>query len=333
MPTRPLREDRPKMQRALDAWTAADHNYAAGANSLGMPEGTFRHQVNTALAEGLQPFVTPPKPRIRVPARSTYQAMPNAFGKAVRVFVWGCAHDSPNIPDKSRFRHAGMLAAELAPDFIVDLGDSLDLDSLSMHAPLGSVDDQQRPAFLTEIASVEEAYGEFHATAPPADEIPRYRLKGNHENRADRFEASNPTAAGVYTLPLSQVFARYGWSEKQYREWLFLEGVGFTHAPINSMGREYGGKTAENQIINETTFSVVWSHIHRGHFARRAKIGVGNGLQSYNTGTFMPQGLVKPYAGLSQTGWTYGVSELTLRDGQIESARNWSTLELSERFA
>lgn len=320
------------MQRALDAWAAADHNYAAGAKSLGLAEGTFRHQVDTARAEGLIPFVVPQKPRIRVPARTTNQAMPNEYGRAIRVFVWGCAHDAPSIPDKSRFRHAGKLAAELAPDFIVDLGDSLDLDSLSTHAPLGSVDDRQRPGFLTEIESLEEAYGEFQATAPPPSEVPRYHLKGNHEHRADRFEANNPTTEGVYTLPLAQVFARYGWCEKQYREWLFLEGVGFTHVPINSMGREYGGKTAENQIINETTFSVVWSHIHRGHFARRAKIGVGNGLQSYNTGTFMPQGLVKPYAGLSQTGWTYGAHELTLRDGQIESARNWSTRELAERF-
>jgi hypothetical protein len=32
------------------------------------------------------------------------------------------------------------------------------------------------------------------------------------------------------------------------------------------------------------------------------------------------------------TGWTYGITELTLRDGQIESARTWSELELRERF-
>lgn len=321
------------MQRALDTLARFDGNQSAAARDLGIDRKTYINHVEKGRLAGLAPNVAPPKPRIRIPARSVYQPMPNEFGKPVRVFVFGCAHDSPSIPDKSRFRHAGRLAAELDPDFIVDLGDSLDLDSLSMHSPLGSVDDRQRPGFLTEIASLEEAYGEFHDTAPSPDVVPRYHLKGNHCNRADRFEANNPTTEGVYTLPLAQVFARYGWTERQYREWLFIEGVGFIHVPINASGKEYGGKTAENQVLNETTFSVVWSHIHRAHFARRAKIGVGNGLQSYNTGTFMPQGLIKQYAGLAQTGWSYGVSELTLRDGQIESARYWSTRELFERYA
>jgi hypothetical protein len=43
-------------------------------------------------------------------------------------------------------------------------------------------------------------------------------------------------------------------------------------------------------------------------------------------------GMIKQYAGLSQTGWTYSIHELTLRDGQIESVRSWSVLELAERY-
>ena len=65
----------------------------------------------------------------------------------------------------------------------------------------------------------------------------------------------------------------------------------------------------------------------------RPKFGIGNAIQVYNTGSAMPQGYLKAYAGLSMTGWTYGFSELTLRDGQIESARYWSERELSERYS
>jgi len=331
MPTRPL--TREQMQEAVDAYHDAHGNASEAARNLRMDRGTFTNRLEKAQLDGLQPHVQPEKPRIRVPARSTYQPSPDAFGRPIRVFVWGCAHDSPLIPDKSRFRHAGMLAAELTPDYIIDLGDSLDLDSLSVHAVPGSVDDRARPGFLSEIESLTDAYGEFNATAPSSDSIPRYHLKGNHEHRADRFEANNPASMGVYTIPLSQVFARYGWTERNYREWLFLEGVGFIHVPINGMGREYGGKTVENLVMNETTFSIVFSHTHKHHFARRPKIGIGNAIQSYNTGSFMPQGYIKQYAGLATTGWTYGVSELTLRDGQIESARYWSEKELAERYA
>lgn len=332
MPTPPLKNDRPKMQRALDAWEEAGHNYEAGAKALGLPAGTFRHQVNTALEQGLAP--TPRvKPRIRVPARSEYQPVPTALGKTVRAFVWGCAHDSPMIPDKSRFRHAGMLAAELRPDVIVDLGDSADFDSLSTHAAPGSKDDRAKPAFLTEIASLEEAYGAFHETAPSPEDVPRYHLDGNHCYRADRFEALNPATEGVYTIPIQQVFARYGFSTKKYREWLFIEGVGFIHCPINNMGREIGGVNANQTVARETTFSVVWSHTHKREVINRPKFGIGNQITVFNSGSMMPQGYIKAYAGLAMTGWTYGPSELTLRDGQIESVRSWSVKELAERYS
>lgn len=330
MPTPPLKFDHPKMQRALDAFEEAGHNYTQGARILGIPQGTFRHQVTTAIEEGITP--TPRiKPRIRVPARSSYQPTPSTFGKAVRVLVWGDAHDSPTIPDKSRFRHLGMLASELQPDFIVDVGDSLDLDSLSTHAFPGSMDDRARPAYLTEIASLTDAYGEFNETAPSADVIPRYHLDGNHCYRANRFENANPSTEGVYTVPLQQVFARYGFTASQYREWLFLEGVGFTHAPTTGMGREVGGINANQTVSRETTFSVVWGHTHKREVINRPKFGIGNSITVFNTGSMMPQGYIKQYAGLAMTGWTYGPSELTLRDGQIESVRSWSVKELSER--
>lgn len=321
------------MQQALDALAEFHGNQSAAARSLSLDRATFRHRVQAARNAGMEPRPPTEKPRVRVPARSVWSELPPPVSKATRVVVFGCAHDTPSQPDKSRFRWAGQLVRDLMPEFVVDLGDSLDLDSLSGHAAPGSADDRARPAFLAEIASLEEAYGAFDAAAPSADEVPRYRLKGNHENRADRFEAMHPASIGVYTLALSQVFARFNWTERQYREWLYLDGVGFTHAPINGAGREYGGKFAENQILNDATHSIVWSHTHKRNFVQRPKIGVGNAIQVYNTGSMMPFGHIKQYAGLSTTGWTYGVSELTLRDGQIESARYWSLRDLAERYS
>jgi hypothetical protein len=321
------------LQRTMDAIAAAGGNKAAAARNEGIPLSTLKSRVQEAQTRGITANQPRVKPRIRVPARAVYQPLPNEFGKPVRVLVWGCAHDAPNIPDKSRFRHAGLLAAELCPDFIVDLGDSLDLDSLSHHAKPGSVDDHQRPFFRAEVESLTEAYAAFHEAAPSPEEVPRYHLHGNHENRARRHEQDNPAATGVFTTDIDQVFARMGWTIKAYREWLFIEGVGFTHCPINMAGKEYAGKTAENTLLNESTFSVVWSHTHKMQLAHRPKVGIGNAIQSFNSGSFMPMGLIKQYAGLSTTGWTYAAHELTLRDGQIESVRTWSERELHERFA
>lgn len=321
-----------QMQQAIDAYERNHHNKAAAARDIGLKENTYRNRLLAAQQSGLEPHKPPPKPRIRIPARSFYKPQPDSHGKSVRVMVFGCSHDSPLIPDKSRFLHMGRLAADLQPDYIMNLGDSLDLDSLSTHAMPGSADDFERPAFRREMESLDHAESEFNRDAPSASEIPRLRVKGNHEYRAERFESLNPTAQGVFTLEIDQIFARYGWTTKQYKEWVFIEGVGFTHVPINAAGREYTGQNPSNMIANHTTFSVVWSHTHKGEFINRPKIGVGNGIQIFNTGCSMPQGYIKKYAGLSTTGWTYRCNELTLRDGQIESARSWSMLELQEKY-
>lgn len=320
------------MQSALDLGAEHDWNWTAASRASGIDRSTLRHRADKARNAGLIALHKPPKPRIRVPARAVYQPTPDNYAESVRVLVWGCAHDSPTIPDKTRFANAGKLAAHLEPDYIVDLGDTMDMDSLSTHAMPGSVDDRERPFFKAEIASLTDAIFAFNEHAPSADDIPRIHLHGNHENRAWRFENNNPTSQGVFTTEIDQVYARFGFTVKAFREWLYISGVGFTHAPINGMGREVGGVNANQTVAREATHSVVWSHTHKREFIERPKFGVGNSIQVVNSGSFMPQGYLKAYAGLSMTGWTYGITELTLRDGQIESARTWSELELRERF-
>lgn len=320
------------MQEALDAFAATSGNITAAAISLGLSRTTYRHRLDKAHASGITPRQPSVKPRIRVPARSVYKPVPEEFGNAIRVMVFGCAHDATDIPDKVRFANAGRLACRLRPDFVVDLGDTLDLDSLSRFAAPGSQDDRDRPFFRAEMDSLTAALSAFREHGPDPDEIPHYHLHGNHEYRAARYEAANPMAQGVFTTALDQVYARFGWTVKPYREWLFLDGVGFIHAPINGVGKEVAGKFPDQIIAQETTFSVVWSHTHKNVLVNRPKFGIGNSLRVYNTGSFMPQGYVKSYAGLAMTGWTYGVSELLLRDGLIEAHRYWSELELRERY-
>ncbi|WP_299347637.1 helix-turn-helix domain-containing protein [uncultured Maritalea sp.] len=321
-----------QLQLAADAIARNHGNKAAAARELGIHPNTFRNHAEQADRKGILPDIPKAKPRIRVPARSSYTPEPEFHGEAIRVMVYGCSHDSPSIPDKSRFTNMGRLAAHLEPDYIVNLGDALDLDSLSGHAMPGSVDDFERPMFKREMDSFELANSAFNQDAPSGDEIPRYHLMGNHEYRADRFENMNPTAQGVFTGEITQILARYGWTIRKYKEWLYLNGVGFTHVPINMAGKEYTGQNPSNMIANHSTHSVVWSHTHKGEFLNRPKIGIGNSIQVFNSGCSMPQGYIKKYAGVSQTGWTYRCNELTLRDGQIESARSWSILELQEKF-
>jgi hypothetical protein len=46
----------------------------------------------------------------------------------------------------------------------------------------------------------------------------------------------------------------------------------------------------------------------------------------------MPFGEVEKYTGLAMSGWSYGVVELRIRDGEILSVKNWDMLELSDLY-
>src|SRR5690554_6354699 len=119
------------MESALDLGAEHEWNLMPLGHDCATDRSTRRAQADNARSAGPIPFVRPPKPRIRVPARSVYQPTPDNFAGSVGFLVWECAHYSPTIPDKTRFANAGKLAAHLEPDYIVDLGDTMDMDSLS----------------------------------------------------------------------------------------------------------------------------------------------------------------------------------------------------------
>src|SRR5690606_29922666 len=123
MSARPL--SREELQRTVDAWAAHGNARGPTALALEITSSALGSRLSQAKSLGIAPTVTPgndihrsAKPRIRV-------QVPKADGTPIRVLAIGDAHDSPEIPDKSRFRWMGQLAAEEKPDWIVQIGDFL----------------------------------------------------------------------------------------------------------------------------------------------------------------------------------------------------------------
>jgi hypothetical protein len=129
------------------------------------------------------------------------------------------------------------------------------------------------------------------------------------------------------------MFARYRWKTTPYKHWLFFEGVGFSHVPISIMGKPIGGRYPENTIGNQATHSIVFGHTHRNNNVTVPKIGINNAITITNLGSAMPHGYLPSYTDGCTTGLTYGVHELRLRGGRVESDSFISMLELKERFA
>lgn len=267
------------------------------------------------------------RPRIRVKAHSESSDAP-----IYKVCAIGDLHDSPHLSDKSRFTWIARHISETRPDRIVQIGDWASFDSVSRHDAPGSINQKLRPSIAADFESLEESLSLIWKELGDIA-IPRDITLGNHEERLLRAEGATAEMVGLLWPKLHETFARYGWSVHDPYKYLYIGSVGFTHVPLNTMGRPYGGKTSENQIINDTTVSLVYGHTHRANVVSRPKIGPIPKLTVLNLGSAMPDGHVEPYAQTSLTGWSYGLFDLAIQAGQIIGHHFVSMSELQEKYA
>lgn len=342
MPPPPISPEKMKqaieaLQAALDAgyrYNGIPSAFQKAAQSIGLDHGTLRHRVYKAQKAGFtvkipdaEPEPVPEierlaKPRIRVQATSSSDA------PVYRVLGIGDAHDNPGLPDKSRFKWIARHAVATKPDYIVQIGDFADFNSLSRHDAPGSLPQKLRPSYANDMASLEEALAAIHKEAAG---MRLHVTLGNHERRVYRFEQGTAEIEGSLWQPLLDLFARYGWRTHDEGEFLFIGGVGFVHCPRTLMNREYGGKTL-NAIANDAVFSLVFGHSHRGQLIHAPKIGPVQSVSICNLGTCLPTGYVAEYAKVAMTGWSYSIWDLTLQGGRITGHRVISMDELERMY-
>lgn len=267
------------------------------------------------------------KPVVRLKAGSSL--LPE--GPAHRCVVIGDAHDSDELPDKSRFKWFGKHAAEYQSDYVIQIGDWGTFDSCSQHEPNDSIRGKLKPSFLQDRDSLEASLEAFNDGAKGFKGHRRI-TKGNHENRVPQFEDANPETEGLMGSSIDSLFQKHGWQVTEYGQFLFIGGVGFTHVPLNQLGKPYGGKNPETQIANDATFDIVYGHTHKDRNHKAPKIGPQNYVRVLNIGCALPYGHVERYARKSTTGWSYGIYNLTIQGGHIQSWEFIDMLELQRRY-
>ena len=248
-------------------------------------------------------------------------------GKSVTVCVIGDAHDSPHLPDKSRFKVLGRWANSMCPDYVIQLGDWGTFDSFNRYTERGSYESQLLPTWKQDLESLEESIQAFEDGFSGGDSI-KWITTGNHENRAARYENSDPRLRDTIVPAWQEKFISREWNLKPYQEYLFVEGVGFIHHVTNGMGKAFGGVTANQRAASESVFSVVHGHDHKLEFATRAKIGPSRPVEMISAGCALPQNYVEPYAKHATTGWFWGTLFVKIRNGEIldKSAISMETL-------
>jgi len=309
------------------------------ATFLGVAESTLRHRMKSnrliRAPDGLQKIKHMEEEiddlKRRVLFFSNLKPRYIAGGQEeTKIVAIGDTHDQPGMP-KDRFKWIARHCVAVMPNRIVQIGDFASWDSVSTHDAPGSVSHAMRPSFRADIESCEEAMCIFYKEIKDLN-IPMELTAGNHEDRIQRFENKNAETVGTLYMQFEELCARYRWRLHPYGQWLFIDGVGFTHVPKNIMGKPYGGQNSENQIANHATHSIVFGHTHRSSFRKAPKIGINNSIEVLNLGSAMPDGYVAKYAGTATSGWSYGIYELNIKSGHIVSHRFLDMRSLQEKY-
>tara|TARA_R110000822_G_scaffold206464_1_gene342867 strand:+ start:517 stop:1290 length:774 start_codon:yes stop_codon:yes gene_type:complete len=249
----------------------------------------------------------------------------------IKVVVIGDTHDAPDI-SKDRFGWFAKHIKKVQPDYVVHIGDFVTLDSCTHWIRDDTYTARiEKPIFLKEMESMELAMKEFDSNMGKV-KIKKYLTLGNHEKRMFRKEDSNPSFYGMCQKEFFGLCKKYDWEVVPYGTYLMLKGVGFIHAPINPMGKEYGGEASERQIANKSKIDIVFGHSHRAQDNRVAKISdtKNDFTRILNVGCSLPNNHIENYAKHSLTGWTYQITEINIWDNHIQEV-NTVTMESLER--
>jgi hypothetical protein len=265
----------------------------------------------------------PPNPELAVPD-----------GEPERVLVIPDRHNDPRHPHRlACSTWIARLGSELCVRNVVCLGDAGTFDSCSRHDKNDTLRGRQKPPIKADLDNHLESLMAFERGRDAAWKPKKLKCRGNHEERLWAFENEHPEDEGSHTHRYSQDLLQFGWRERPFGEFIYINGVAFTHAPINGMGRPMGGKTATHRAGASLTSALVHGHTHQLQVFNDAKMGELERISVIQAGCALPWGEYEHYARVGPGGWWWGCLLLTVWGGQITDFEAVSMLRLRERFS
>ena len=202
----------------------------------------------------------------------------------------------PGVPlDHNKW--LGQAIAEYKPDVLIDLGDNADFPSVSTHSAPGSLE-KEGQRLLKDIESAKEADAIMFAAMGKFRPKRMVRLRGNHENRLERYLQANPVLDGILGLHLLDDGE---WEIVPFRNGapgvIVIDGVHYAHYFANPNTDKPIGGTATYKL------AAIGAPFAQGHVQ-----GYDIGTRQYATGKVI-RGIVagsyylhdEPYKGQANT--------------------------------
>ena len=245
---------------------------------------------------------------------------PMPDGDPITVCVIGDAHDSPHLPNKERFYWLGRFAAEHKAEWVVSVGDWMTMDCFSSFSDRATFEGFSKPTFEQEIASFHESQREFQRGLGKLK--PKKLITfGNHEDRARKYDNLHPDGVSHW-LMVEEAFLQWGWRTSPYGEYRFIDGVGFTHIPLNGRGKPL----AKGQHANKAMCDTIHGDDHRASQMTEHKSGPFRTPTVYSAATALPNGFIEGFANKGGGTWRSGVCLAKIWGGFV---RSWQFTEMS----
>lgn len=257
-----------------------------------------------------------------IPRRDLVPAPPprpaSAPANPKRVLVIPDRHNDPRHPHRLEvstwiFRYG----SEHRHDYVVCLGDALTMDSCSRHDKNDTLGGRMKPGIKADLDNQLAMHQAEERGRHPDWKPKKLKARGNHEQRLFDFENQHPENEGTHTHRYCEQLLQFGWRERPFGEIFYIEGVGFSHAPLAN-GRPRGGINAPRATAIDMCESLVHGHTHQFQYHHSKKNGPTDKVAVIQAGCALPFGEVEHYATHGgATGWSYGILDLTVADGEI----------------
>ncbi len=256
-----------------------------------------------------------------------------------KVLVIGDAHiDEEQSLD--RFDALGQYIVDNKPDEVVIIGDFLSFNCLS-EWDKNKRKQMENKRYISETTAGNTA---LDAMMGPTDEWNKSRkaqkkalylpnktyIKGNHEDRLDRYLDHDPVFEGAVSLEKDLDLEARGWKVVGYKEVHNIQGVSFTHIPIASNGKAIGNPNVAQKALRLFGNSVVFGHTHTLDHAAEHRHGSPHLNQSLSVGCFFEH--VDEYAQGSMTNYWRGIVSLDIYSENRFDINTLSMRQLKDRY-
>lgn len=243
-------------------------------------------------------------------------------------------HNDPRHPHRLQVQKwIALYGSEHRHDVVIKAGDSATFDSVSRHDKDDTLRGRLKPGIKDDLSNHLESLQYFERGRDPEWKPKKKKARGNHENRLYEYENLNPASAGTHSLAYEEHLLQFGWQERPFGEIFYVDGIGYTHCPLNGMGRPMTGKAAVHRTSAMLTAPLIYGHTHKFQIYTDPKMGSLDRVMVVEGGCALPYGEVESFAKHTPTGWSYGVVDLTTQDGLILDVAFVSMLTLRNRYS